>query len=454
MNPKLQFTSGLLVSLFFGALSFGGGSASARDLWSTGYHPGWTQGQMPASAIDYSALSHVIHFAVIPRVDGTLDTETLSLTPSHIADSVSRGHAAGVKVLVCVGGAGTSAGFRGATQPAKLAGFINRLVTFVTSKGYDGLDVDWEPLDESDTPAYQNLVRGLRSTLNQRKPGSLLTAAAAEQPALFSSVQGEFDQINVMTYDMAGPWPGWVTWFNAALFDGGFRFPSTGGLITSADGLINRFISAGVQPAKLGLGIPFYGIVWKGGTGLPAGGATLPRQEWTSAPEVTALAFREIMANHYTAERYRWDPNAYAPYLTVNNPGSSEDLFVAFDDERSCRAKVSYARNRGLGGVMIWELSQDYQASSPLAQRHPLLAAMKESLEAPRFSSIEQVGQSVRLSFQTMPLARYAVQWSTGTLGGSWSNLVVRIGDGEPMIVNDSLAGKGPARYYRIKTPP
>lgn len=430
-------------------------SLMGRDLWSVGYYPGWTQDEMPATAIDYSALSHVIHFALIPKTDGTLDSQTLSLTASHISDCVSRGHAAGVKVLLCVGGAGTADGFRDATQPARMASFIERLATFVSSRGYDGLDVDWEPLDASDTPSYQTLIKGLRAALNQKKPGLLLTAAAGEQPALFSSVQEQFDQINVMAYDLAGPWPGWVTWFNAALYDSGFRFPSTGGLIPSADGLITRFIAAGVRPAKLGLGIPFYGILYQGGDGFATGGPTLPRQGWESPPEVTALPFRQIMSTYYTAARYRWDSAAYAPYLTIDGPGSVTDRFLAYDDERSCRTKVSYARNRGLGGVMIWELSQDYQSSASAARRHPLLSALKESLEEPRFSSIERVDSTtVRLKFQTMPLARYAVQWKANVAGGAWSNLVIRVGDGEVMTVNDSSLSRGGSRYYRIQTPP
>ena len=33
-------------------------------------------------------------------------------------------------------------------------------------------------------------------------------------------------------------------------------------------------------------------------------------------------------------------------------------MFVSYDDEHTCQAKVSYARDLGLGGVMIWEIGQ------------------------------------------------------------------------------------------------
>src|SRR5882757_108941 len=44
------------------------------DLWCTGYYPGWEQGALPASTIDYAALTHIIHFSIVPNSDGTLNT--------------------------------------------------------------------------------------------------------------------------------------------------------------------------------------------------------------------------------------------------------------------------------------------------------------------------------------------------------------------------------------------
>ena len=105
-------------------------------------------------------------------------------------------------------------------------------------------------------------------------------------------LQSRFDQINLMTYDLAGTWPGWVTWFNAPIYDGGYRFPSTGGLVPSTDGMVNSFIAAGVASGKLGIGIAFYGDLWAGGTGTSTGGAALPRQSWTTAPTNTAIFLR------------------------------------------------------------------------------------------------------------------------------------------------------------------
>ena len=77
------------------------------DLWCVGYFPGWAEDGMPASNIDFSVVTHVIHFSVLPNADGTLDTTDNGITPAYTADVVSRAHAANRKALICVGGADT-----------------------------------------------------------------------------------------------------------------------------------------------------------------------------------------------------------------------------------------------------------------------------------------------------------------------------------------------------------
>src|SRR5260370_25845228 len=137
----------------------------------------------------------------------------------------------------------------------------------MSTYAYDGVDIDWEPMDAADALQYTNLVNGLRAKLDAFPQHHLLTAAVASQPALFASLQHQFDQINLMTYDLSGPWSGWVTWFNAPLYDGGYHFASTGALGPSADGMVTNFMAAGVAAGELGIGVDFYGRVWGGGGG-------------------------------------------------------------------------------------------------------------------------------------------------------------------------------------------
>jgi chitinase len=424
------------------------------DLWCTGYYPGWEQGTMPAASIDFGALTQIIHFSLVPNSDGTLNSSANSVTAANSSDIVSHAHAAGKKVLVCVGGAGSQSGFQGATSSTNRGTFITNLVNLMTARGYDGIDIDWEPLDPGDADQFTNFVNGLHSALNEINPRPMLTAAIASPPTpatLIASVQSQFEQINLMTYDLSGPYPGWVTWFNAPIYDGGYRFPSTGGLVPSADGMVNSVTSAGVPPGKLGIGIAFYGWIWSGGTGTSTGGAVLPRQGWTTAPSTTQQSYNTILSTYYQSNLYSWDAAAQAAFLSIDNSGSANDKFISYDDQRTCQSKVSYARNRHLGGVMIWELAQDHHAGQP----DPLLQSIKQALATPGATAVHLNGQGVDLGFASIPLGSYRVQWSSGVIGGTWNTLAVTnvSGTGGVLHISDPTVNQG-QRFYRVQTPP
>ncbi|HUA68738.1 MAG TPA: glycoside hydrolase family 18 protein [Candidatus Saccharimonadales bacterium] len=432
------------------------------DLWSTGYYPGWEQGAMPASSIDFTALTHIIHFSVIPNTDGTLNSSDNGVTLVNSSDIVSRAHATGKPVLICVGGADSESDFQAATSPANLPVFINNLTNFMASRDYDGVDLDWEPLTDADAGQFTNLVNGLRSALNNFPQHKLLTVAAGAYPpygdsptaeyAMFAALQNQFDQINIMTYDLSGPYPGWVTWFNSPIYDGGYRFPSTGGLVPSVDGAVGNFIANGVSPAKLGIGIAFYGDIWQGGAGTSTGGVTQPRQSWTNAPSMDQSAYNTIMVDYYQTNLYHWDSSAEAAYLSISNANSANDMFISYDDQRTCQSKVSYARNHDLGGVMIWELAQDHQIGQP----DPLLQALKQALAPPDLIAIQNVGPNIQLSFTSLPLGSYRVEWTSDLASNVWNTLVVTnvSGPGGVLQVIDPGAASQPQRFYRVQTPP
>jgi chitinase len=448
--------------LLSGALCLSSVAARA-DLWSTGYYPGWEQAAMPASSIDFTTLTHVIHFSVVPNSDGTLDSSANSISTANSADVVSQAHAAGRKVLICVGGAGTESLFQGATSPANLPVFINSLTNFMATRGYDGVDIDWEPLPSSDARQYTNLVIGLRSALNAFSQYKLLTAAAGAYPpygdsvtaeyVMFAALQDQFDQINIMTYDLSGPYSGWVTWFNSPIYDGGYHFPSSGGLVPSVDGAVTNFLTSGVAPAKLGIGIAFYGYLWTGGSGTSSLCITQPRQSWTNAPTATAIRYSDIMTGYYQTNLYHWDTSAQSAYLGITNANPINNMFISYDDQRTCQAKVSYARNHGLGGVMIWELAQDHQSGQP----SPLVQALKQALATPGLTGIQNSNNDVNLIFNAIPLGSYRIQWTSNLTAGVWNTLLItNVPDagGVLQVIDTGAMTSQLQRFYRIQTPP
>jgi chitinase len=250
------------------------------------------------------------------------------------------------------------------------ATFINNLLNLMRDYGYDGIDLDMEDMHSSDEAIYQTFVTELRDSINAYDPTKWLSCAVGWEPQIFAGIWEKFDVINLMTYDMSGAWQGWVTWHNAPTYNGGLRFPSNNKLMPNATSAneysmnVDTMIAMGVPYNKLTIGLDFYGYIWRGGTGMPDGGATGPFQEWSTPPSVEAnVSYYDIMNDWYTAPRRNWDTTAGAVYLSIDNTGSSNDRFISYDDEETAATKIAYIKSVGLKGLCIWELGGGWRQS-------------------------------------------------------------------------------------------
>ncbi len=118
-------------------------------------------------------------------------------------DLVTYAHNAGLKALISVAEY-DGAGFPSATGPTNRAVFINSLTNFMATQGYDGIDIDWEPLRTAEASQYTNFIEELRVALDAFNPPRLLTAATARQPEWLAIIQEDLDQINLMTHGLSG----------------------------------------------------------------------------------------------------------------------------------------------------------------------------------------------------------------------------------------------------------
>src|SRR5262249_58202095 len=256
-------------------------------------------------------------------------------------------------------------GVGGGDGAGRVAGFMGA----VTAQGYDGVDLDMEPVTAADEPDYAATAAQLRARLDAVRPGMLLTAATARDlGAFYASIAASLDQINIMTYDLSGPYPGWVTWHNSAMYTDGMRF-GNGRPMPSCDLYVQAYLAAGVPRAKLGMGVYFHGKIWHGATG--------PNQS-IAGVTVTDVTFHELMDSYYTDAEYRWDAGPDAPYLS----DTVRTLFISYDDPRVVAEKMRYIRDQRLGGVIIWDLASGYRAHQP-GHENPLLDAIQAAVTGP-----------------------------------------------------------------------
>jgi chitinase len=364
----------IFLAILFALLACRVVADAQKKPWVSAYFAGWWQGgQLNPEEINYGDVTHIIHFALGVGRDGTLTGEGNGINPASSAAAVRAAHLARKKILISVGASNSDAPFGEATMPAIRPRLVSTLVRFMTQYDYDGIDIDWEPLNT--TSHYLEFISELHLAMVAAKPGALLVTAVMMNVdgSLLKKAQPYFDQINIMTYDMAGPWSRWVTWHNTALYNGGATFPSTGGPLPCADRAVRDLIAAGIPASKLGIGIDFYGYRWWGGNGTPTGGVSRPRQEWTGTPNVKDNVPYFQLMDSYVGQPVRWDSVAQAAYISIDKDGSANDEFISFDNEQTIRSKAEYVRKKGLGGVILYELGGGYRRNLPLAYRDLLL---------------------------------------------------------------------------------
>jgi|GEM_PF-1297765 len=340
--------------------------------WVSGYYTGWNADLYPPEKVDFSALTHILVGRVTPNPDGTVNTQFDNSNGPAIARTLAtRAHAAGRKALFMVGGAGEHDGWVGAASNANRARFVQNLLSAMDAFGYDGLDIDWEPVEAADKPSLLALVQALRAA----RPQMLLTMPIGwvnsnfpeDADPWYTNLAPYLDQMNVMTYEMTGPWGGWLSWYTSALTG------ESGYQPTSVSSSLNAWANAGLPKAKLGMGIPFYGMAWRHITG-----PYQPYTDWSDyVGSDNSFTYRKILQLSATGT-YHWDTAAQASYVTFSTPVEDGTVrWISYDSPQAIAAKGAFAHDNGFGGTIIWTINQG--CTDPATGANPLLDAVKQA---------------------------------------------------------------------------
>ncbi|MGE5123664.1 MAG: glycosyl hydrolase family 18 protein [Acidobacteriaceae bacterium] len=276
-----------------------------------------------------------------------------------------------MKVLISIGGWTWSGNFSNAakddTSRKRFAISCVDLYLEQYAGVFDGLDIDWEypvsggltPGNALDKPNYTLLLQEIRSQLDElgQKDNRhyLLTIAAPVGPGNIRNfdlpgIVASVDWINLMGYDFHGTWDT-TTNFNAPLFQS-TKDPSDASL--NVDSAVQTYLSSGIPAEKLVLGVPFYGSGWAGVPDTDHGLYQLAQGAAQGTYEPGSFEFKDLQQDYLPSWQSFWSDEAQVPWLY--DPASQ--IFISYDDARSLEAKAGYARDQGLAGVMIWEISQ------------------------------------------------------------------------------------------------
>ena len=155
---------------------------------------------------------------------------------------------------------------------------------------------------------------------------------------------------NLMAYDFSGSWDS-IAGHQANIYRSHNNPASTP---FNANDAISAYISGGVQPGKIILGMPLYGRSFQATQGpgtafTGTGGGSWENGVWDykalPKPGASEQADDSIVAS--------WS----------YDPGARE--MITYDTPPISKHKASYINSKGLGGGMWWELSGDQNINSP-----------------------------------------------------------------------------------------
>jgi chitinase len=370
-TPRIFLTATLFVAgiFWFSAASVPGADkgrpmtdhATSKPI-VLGYYPSWKSGLEP-DRINYRQFTHLCHAFLMADTSGTLKTE--GNLPSR--ELTSRAHAAGVKVLLSIGGADSGAYMAPiTTNPLTRERFALDITAMALDHGYDGIDLDWEfPVTPEQKDALTALARRIRAIFNEKKLDALLTsaksgAAWASRHVDAAALLEVMDFISVMTYDVHGPWSDHAG-YNAPLRVS----PEDRDKCTSNSliGQMAHWTDAKEWPKnRLLVGVPCYGrgfVVEKWHEPFPS----------ADKPAHPYLPFKDVAGLLADGWVRHWDDVAQVPWLS--KPGVKE--LISYDDRQSARIKGAWAREHGFAGVFFWEISQDL-----IDGRHAIVGAAVE----------------------------------------------------------------------------
>lgn len=316
-----------------------------------GWVPYWTTASSVASFTAnqevFSDLSPFWHSA-------TGDTTIIDQdSPADRSAVISAARAAGVPVVPAVTD-GTPAGFMAAllADPTRRAKHVQALVDLAVSRGYDGIDLDYEGFAFRDGKASWAATRGAWVQFTADLGGAL----RARSKLLFVAIPPTYNSnrdasSGYWVYDYAGIAPH-VDRVRIMAYD--YSVSAAGPI--APIGWVRSIVGYAVTQIpslKVQLGVPTYGRDWVTITwGICPPGADTARRTHTAAQALALAAAKGVTpAWDATAEERRFD---YQEVLAGGGSSCTVNRTVWFSDASAVSARVALADQSRLGGVAFW----------------------------------------------------------------------------------------------------
>ena len=301
--------------------------ASKKPLAVAGYIPEYRYG-----GIDWKGMSKRVTHAILFSLEVSREGKIVALDrfPDAKTYALAREETkrAGAKLMICLGGNSRTNGFPVvATNPKLRSTFVQNMKDFLVQHDLDGVDLNWEyPQGRAQWQGLWLIIDELYEVLHPL--GKVITMAVypSQEPLLPSETLKKLDLVLDMAYDN--------------VCARGERPPCKHSTYEFATRVINDAEKHGFPLEKLALGVPFYA-----------------RDVNNGVPETYAELVKQFNID--------------------DSPSIDRIGNWYYNGPKTIAKKVRLAHDRGLGGIMIWELGQDVLPDAPGS----LLAALDDEVK-------------------------------------------------------------------------
>lgn len=301
-----------------------------------GWHPYWAASSA-YQKYDYTVLTHIAYFSY------EVDTATGGYSTIRGWEStpvVDYAHQRGTKVLLTVTNFGTARNTALLSDTLKQKHLLETLIPLLKSRNADGVNFDLESVALSQK---DNLVSFMQRAVSRIKAELPTAEISMATPAVDWSGSWDLkklselcDYLIIMGYNYY--WSGSSTAGPVApLLNETYNVSRS----------VNTYLGAGVAPAKLMLGVPWYGYDW------PVEDESR-KSKTTGTGTSRTLAVAESIALIHSRT---FDVLTKVPWVSYMQSSSWRQLW--FDDSQSLLMKYEYSLSKNLAGVGIWALSYE-----------------------------------------------------------------------------------------------
>ncbi|MCD6027727.1 MAG: hypothetical protein K0R08_2246 [Solimicrobium sp.] len=282
--------------------------------------------------------------------------------------------------LIAFGGAGHDKQVQDAMNNPD--NFVRSLKVLKGTYNFTGLDFDYEPLGGVPAEYVAKLINLMKKVRNEMGDKFMITyTIIPNQDSIkyfgsdaWQEVVKTVNYINLMNYHIFGAWE-----TSTGLQSPLYIVPGTGGSGTfSSESAITQLNVSGVPSEKIVLGYPSYGRAVSGTaspglgknfTGTYRGNLDLPQCALSASitdPNACGgnITYSAIIANNYVIKDQVQNGvinGSFSNFSAETDKGTGQ-AFVAFDSTLAIADKVTYARKKGLAGVMTWGINYDVPA--------------------------------------------------------------------------------------------